>query len=93
MHQKRRTQNAAKNYQEKRKTEKKLHKKKEQQAQKEIEELKKLHGLNKVRKFYRMISKATKGFTLTINMCKAKDGTMLSDQQDVLNCLVEKYTQ
>lgn len=61
--------------------------KKEEWAQKEI------HGLNKVRKFYRMISEARKGFTLMINMCKAKDGTMLSDQQDVLNCLVEQFTQ
>jgi hypothetical protein len=40
-----------------------------------------------------MISEARKGFTLMINMCKAKDGTMLSDQQDVLNCLVEQFTQ
>jgi hypothetical protein len=93
MHEKCHTQNAVKNYQEKRKTEKKLHKKKEEWAQKEIEELKELHGLNGVGKFYRMISEARKGFTLTINMCQAKDGTMLSDQQDVLNCLVEQFTQ
>ena len=64
---------------------------KEEWARKEIQELKELH--NEVRKFYRMISEARNGFTLTINMCKAKDGTMLSDQQDVLNCLVEHFTK
>jgi hypothetical protein len=40
-----------------------------------------------------MISEAIKGFTLKINMCKAKNGTMLSDQQDVLHGLVEQFTQ
>ena len=55
--------------------------------------MKEIRGLNEVRKFYRMISEARKGFTLTINMCKAKDRTMLGDQQDVLHCLVEQFTQ
>lgn len=55
--------------------------------------MKELHGLNEVRKVYRMILEAGKGFMLTINMCKAEDGTMLSDKQDVLNCLVKQFTQ
>lgn len=64
----------------KKKTEKKLHK------EKEIEELEKLHKLNVVRKFYRNVSNARVGFKPRINTCKAKDGTILSDQQYVLNC-------
>ena len=69
-----------KNNQEKGKNEKKLHK------EKEIEELEKLHKHNVARQFYRKISEGRKGFKPRINMRKAKDATILSDQQDVLNC-------
>jgi hypothetical protein len=55
--------------------------------------LKELHGLNEVRKVCRMILEVGKGFMLMINMYKAEDVTMLSDKQDVLNCLVEQFTQ
>jgi hypothetical protein len=80
MRKKSHTRNAVKNNQENGKTEKKLRKKKE------IKELEKLHKLNVVRKFYTKIPEARKGLKQRINMHKAKNGTIFSDQKDVLNC-------
>jgi uncharacterized protein YgfB (UPF0149 family) len=55
--------------------------------------LEKLHRHNEVRKFYRKITEDRKGFEPRTNMCKAKDGTMLCDQQDVLNRWVQHFTE
>jgi hypothetical protein len=43
-----------------------------------------LRSTNERRKFYRGVNNARKGFKPRISMCKAKDGTIISDQQSIL---------
>jgi ferredoxin-NADP reductase len=78
------TRNKVLRYQEKRREEKKIHKKINREWEKEAEELQDLYYTMKPRKFYSEVQETKKEFKPRVNMCKAKDGSIICDQNEVL---------
>ena len=68
-----------------RKEEKKIHKKRKWEwEKKQLEELQDLYGTREARKLYSKVKDTKKEFKPGVNICKAKDGSIISDQNEVL---------
>lgn len=86
MQQKHGVRNAVLVYKEKRRAEKKLHRKKKREWEKrKLEELVNLHSTQETRKFYKEVNESRRGFKPRVTMCKAKDGTLLCEQDKILS--------
>jgi hypothetical protein len=83
--QKHRVRNTVLKYQEKRRSEKKIHRRKEREKEKkQLEELVDLHSSRETRQFYQKINQSRKEFKPNVTLCKDKDGNIMSDPQDIL---------
>jgi hypothetical protein len=78
------TRNKVLRYQEKRREEKKIHKKRKQEWEKKQLELQDLYCTREARKLYNKVKETKKEFKPRMNICKAKDGSIICDQNEVL---------
>ena len=79
------TWNKVLRYQEKRREEKKIHKKRKREwEKKQLEELQDLYCTREARKLYSKVKETKKEFKPRVNICKAKDGSIICDQNEVL---------
>ena len=79
------TRNRVLRYQEKRREEKKIHKKRKREwEKKQLEELQDLYCTREARKLYSKVKETKKEFKPRVNICKAKDGSIICDQNEVL---------
>jgi hypothetical protein len=79
------TRNKVLRYQEKRREEKKIHnKRKREWEKKQLEELQDLYGTREARKFCSKVKETKKEFKPRVNICKAKDGSVICDENEVL---------
>jgi sorting nexin-29 len=86
------TRSAKENYEKLRREEKKLHKKKKKEFQnRTLEELESLRDTNDYRKFYKILNAQRRGFNPRNDMCRALDGTLLTNKTDVLARWVEHF--
>src|SRR5215469_16823625 len=68
-------------YQEIRREEKKIHKKRKREwEKKQLEELQDLYCTREARKLYSKVKETKKEFKPRVNICKAKDGSIICDQ-------------
>jgi len=68
-----------------RKEEKKIHKKRKREwEKKQLEELQDLYCTREVRKFYSKVKETKKEYEPRVNICKAKDGSIICNQNEVL---------
>jgi hypothetical protein len=73
-------------YQDARRKEKQLHKKRNKQYEcKLIEKLEELGQQHQVRKFYRDMNKLRKDFRPRLTICKSKNGDIITEKKDILN--------
>ena len=80
------TRLAVEHYKTKRREEKRLHRRKKREFQnRTLSELERLRNVNDTRKFYKELNNQRRGFNPRINMCRALDGTLLTNKEDVLN--------
>ena len=79
------TWNKVLRYQEKRREEKKIHKKRKREwEKKQLEELQDLYCTREARKLYSKVKETKKEFKPRVNICKAKDGSIICNQNEVL---------
>jgi sorting nexin-29 len=75
-----------------RRQEKKLHRKKKKELQdRTLLELERLQSANESRKFYKHINNQRKSFNPRLNICRARDGVLLTTKHDVLNRFKEHF--
>ena len=68
-----------------RKEEKKIHKKRKWEwEKKQLQELQDLYCTREVRKFYSKVQETKKEFKPRVNICKAKDGSIICNLNEVL---------
>ena len=79
------TRNKVLRYQEKRREEKIIHKKRKQEwEKKQSEELQNIYDTRVARKLYSKVRKTKKEFKPRVNICKTKDGSIICDQNEEL---------
>ncbi len=79
------TRSANEHYRILRRVEKRIHKKKKREFQnRTLSELENNYNRNEARKFYKVLNTQRKGFNPRVNMCRALDGTLLTNKTDVL---------
>jgi len=79
------TRNKVLRYQEKRREEKKINKKRKREwEKKQLEELQNLYETREARKLSSKIRETKKEFKPRVNICKTKDGSIICDQNEVL---------
>ncbi|PNF42710.1 hypothetical protein B7P43_G14181 [Cryptotermes secundus] len=85
MQQRNHTQGAVEEYCEVRRKEKRLHKKKKREYDKqELIELEHLRSSNEIRAFYQKLNKSRKDFQPRSTLCRDKEGTILSSDEAIL---------
>ena len=94
MIQKGNTRGNAEMYKNKRKEEKKIHKKKKREYEnKRLAELEEFRNTNEVRRFYRNVNSDRKCFKPHTNMCKDSSGKILTDKGEILKRWKEYFNQ
>jgi len=79
------TRNKVLRYQEKRREEKKIHKKRKREWEKtQLGELQNLFDTREARKLYSKVRETKKEFKPRVNIRKTKDGSIICDQNEVL---------
>lgn len=79
-------------YRNLRREEKRIHRRKKREFQnRTLSELEQLRSVNESRKFYRVLNAQRRGFNPRVNMCRALDGTLLTNKTDVLNRWKEHF--
>ncbi|PNF36727.1 hypothetical protein B7P43_G12357 [Cryptotermes secundus] len=85
MQQRNHTRGAVEKYREARRKEKRLHKKKKREYDKqELIELEHLRSSNEIRAFYQKLNKSRKDFQPRTTLCRDKEGTILSSDEEIL---------
>ena len=86
------TRSAGEEYKELRREEKRVHKRKKQEFQnRTLSVLQTLHNSNETRKFYKILNTQRQGFNPRNDMCRALDGTLLTNKTDVLDRWKEHF--
>lgn len=94
MLQRHRTRNSVAIYKEKRRIEKRTHKRKKKTwLEEQITEINELGNNNEVRKFYEKVNKQRKEFKPRVSMCKDKSGNILSQKEEVLKRWREYFNE
>ena len=79
------TRSAVEQYRSQRREEKRIHKRKKREFQdRTLSELERLRNMNDSRKYYKILNDQRRGFNPQVNMCRALDGTLLTNKTDVL---------
>ena len=79
------TRSAIEQYRNLRRDEKRIHKRKKREFQdRTLSELERFRNINDSRKYYKILNDQRRGFNPQVNMCRALDGTLLTNKTDVL---------